>query len=119
MLILLQLSINLNTLVLKKTRYMTFYNEHIFFCTNKRDDSKACGAQHTQELVDYAKTRAKELGLTKANHFRISSSGCLGRCNEGPFLVVYPQGAWYNYSSKEDIEQILQSILLQRQTAQS
>jgi (2Fe-2S) ferredoxin len=28
---------------------------------------------------------------------RINQAGCLDRCEEGPVVVVYPQGTWYTY----------------------
>jgi len=94
---------------------MSYYRNHVFFCTHNREDSKCCADHNTIDIIEYTKTKAHELGLTKATKFRISKSGCLGRCNEGPFLVVYPKGDWYKYSSKEDIDQILNSILSEQQ----
>ncbi len=58
-------------------------------------------------MVAYAKQQAALAGVTKESKFRISSSGCLGRCSEGPVLAVYPQGVWYKYKNKEDIDQII------------
>jgi (2Fe-2S) ferredoxin len=43
---------------------------------------------------------------------RVSKSGCLGRCNSGPCIVIYPEGIWYSYSSFEDIDRIIESHLL-------
>lgn len=90
---------------------MTFYKKHMFICTNQKQSDKPCCANHNaQEMTEYAKARAKELGLSKELKFKISSSGCLGRCSEGPVLVVYPDGIWHSYKSKEDIDQILAKI---------
>jgi (2Fe-2S) ferredoxin len=91
---------------------MSYYNTHMFFCTNKRENKAkaSCGDHNSSEMVAYAKEKAALLGLNKECKFRISSSGCMGRCEEGPVLVVYPQGEWFNYSSKEDIDNILRSI---------
>ncbi len=91
---------------------MSFYKNHVFICTNQKDSNKQCCANHNAaEMVAYAKQKAAELGITKESKFRISSSGCMGRCSEGPVLAVYPQGLWYTYSSKEDIDKILAAIL--------
>jgi len=89
-------------------RYMTdFYKYHLFFCTNQRDDDRDCCQHHdAQALRDYAKQRVKALGLKKV---RINSAGCLNRCNLGPILVVYPEGIWYQYNSKADIDKIIES----------
>lgn len=90
---------------------MSIYKNHMFFCTHTREDGECCGAANTADMIHYAKEKAKSLGLTKATQFRISSSGCMGRCKGGPFLVVYPKGEWFSYSTQEDIDHILESIL--------
>ena len=90
---------------------MSFYKTHIFICTNQKDGTKRCCANHGgKEIVDYAKQQAALLGLTKEKKCRISSSGCMGRCEEGPVIAVYPQGDWYTYQSKADIDKILENI---------
>jgi (2Fe-2S) ferredoxin len=90
---------------------MSHYNNHVFICTNKKDnDKKCCANANAVEILAYAKQRAKDLGLNKETKFKVSSSGCMGRCEEGPVLVVYPSGAWYKYNNKEDINNILMSI---------
>ncbi len=91
---------------------MSHYKTHVFICTNQKTENKQCCANsNAAEMVAYAKQRAAELGITKEDKFRISSSGCMGRCAEGPALAVYPQGDWYSYACKEDIDKILESVL--------
>ena len=86
-----------------------FYQYHLFFCTHERDDGTPYCQQHdTQSLRDYAKQRVKELGLPG---IRVNNSGCLNRCGLGPMLVVYPEGTWYQYKTKEDIDEIIESHL--------
>lgn len=90
---------------------MSYYQNHIFMCTHQKAPNKACCANHNaQEMLVYAKEQAQVLGLKKELNFRISSSGCMGRCAAGPVLVIYPQGTWYSYQSKEDIDKILHAI---------
>jgi (2Fe-2S) ferredoxin len=61
-------------------------------------------------LRDYAKKRVKELKLKKV---RVNNAGCLNRCKLGPMLVIYPEGVWYHYETREDIDEIIDSHLLQ------
>jgi len=90
-----------------------YYRYHVFFCTNKRDDGSACCANHdAQALRDYAKSRVKSLGLAGAGRVRINNAGCLDRCEEGPVVVVYPEGVWYTYVDKQDIDEIIQKHLI-------
>lgn len=87
-----------------------FYKYHLFFCTNDREDGRACCQQHgAQALRDYAKQRVKDLQIKKV---RVNNAGCLNRCALGPVLVVYPQGIWYHYETEADIDEIIDSHLL-------
>ncbi len=85
------------------------YQYHLFFCTHERDDGRAYCQQHNaQALRNYAKQRVHELKLKKV---RVNNAGCLNRCNLGPMLVIYPEGVWYQYQTKEDIDEIIKSHL--------
>jgi len=39
----------------------------------------------------------------------MTASGCLGFCNAGPLMVVYPEGVWYQPREPADIDEIVQS----------
>ena len=58
-------------------------------------------------MRDYAKARVKALKLSGAGKVRINNAGCLDRCDEGPVMVVYPEGVWYTYIDREDIDEII------------
>jgi (2Fe-2S) ferredoxin len=84
-----------------------YYRLHVFCCTNRRPDGHkrgSCAARGAVNLRDYLKVRAKELGLKDV---RINSAGCLGRCELGPTVVVYPEGVWYRCRSRDDIDAVL------------
>ena len=84
-----------------------FYRAHVFVCTNVRPPGHkrgCCAEKGSEKLRDYMKARAKELGLEET---RINVAGCLDRCELGPVLVIYPEGIWYSYHSREDIDEIL------------
>ncbi len=92
---------------------MGYYKRHIFFCTNLRDDaSQCCQAAGADEARDYAKARIKALGLSGKGGVRVNKAGCLDRCAEGPVAVVYPEGVWYAYVDKEDIDDIVDQHLV-------
>jgi (2Fe-2S) ferredoxin len=38
-------------------------------------------------------------------------AGCLDRCDQGPVLVVYPEGVWYTYVDHTDIDEIIREHL--------
>jgi len=92
---------------------MSYFEHHVFFCCNQRPEGEACCAKHgAQELQAYAKGRIKALGLDGAGRIRINKAGCLGHCDEGPVLVVYPEGIWYTFIDQEDIDEIIESHLV-------
>jgi (2Fe-2S) ferredoxin len=94
-------------------RPMGYYKHHVFFCLNQRDPPEACCANHDAvKLQSYAKKRIKELGLAGRGAVRINKSGCLDRCEEGPVLVVYPDETWYTYVDRDDIDEIIDSHLV-------
>ena len=91
-----------------------YYRYHVFFCTNRREDGRPCCADcDARSMRDYAKTSIKALGLSGKGRVRINTSGCLDRCDEGPVIVVYPEGTWYTYVDREDVDEIIESHLIQ------
>ncbi len=91
---------------------MSFYKYHVFFCTNQRDTGESCCANfNARAMRDYAKKRSKELGLAKPGGVRVNLAGCMGRCEQGPVIAIYPQGVWYTYVDQDDIEEIITSHL--------
>lgn len=93
---------------------MSYYKRHVFFCTNLRPeggDRPSCGRCGSAALREFAKQRVKELELAGKGGVRVNTSGCLDRCEEGPAVVVYPEGTWYTYVDEEDVEEIVTSHL--------
>jgi len=87
----------------------TPYLCHIFICTHDRGGNrKSCGDQEGVELRAVLKTEVASRGWKK--WVRVSQSGCLGRCEEGPNVMIYPQGIWFHHASLDDIPMILQTI---------
>jgi (2Fe-2S) ferredoxin len=90
-----------------------YFQHHVFFCINERNDGRACCAdRNAQALQEYAKKRLKTLDMNGPGKIRINKAGCLDRCEEGPVLVVYPEGIWYTYIDQEDIDEIVDSHLI-------
>ncbi|MCQ8895394.1 (2Fe-2S) ferredoxin domain-containing protein [Limnobacter humi] len=92
---------------------MGYFDKHVFFCTNQRDNNENCCANcNASEVHAHAKARIKQLGLNGAGKIRMNKAGCLDRCEEGPVLVVYPEGVWYTYVDQTDIDEIIDSHLV-------
>jgi len=92
---------------------MSYYSHHVFFCTNKRDDGRKCCEQGgASQLRAYAKAKIKKLGISGKGQMRMNTAGCLDRCGQGPVMVVYPEETWYRYETQADIDEIIESHLL-------
>jgi (2Fe-2S) ferredoxin len=95
------------------------YQRHVFMCTNQRQDGRACCAQlGGADALARCKERIKDLGLAGAGQTRVNSAGCMGRCDLGPTLVVYPEGTWYSYVCLEDIDDIVEQHLVHGQVVE-
>lgn len=95
-----------------------YFRAHVFVCCNRRPEGHrrgSCAARGSEELRDYMKVRAKELGLTAV---RVNQAGCLDRCEFGPTMVIYPEGIWYSPKTREDVDAILQAHLVEGGRAQ-
>jgi (2Fe-2S) ferredoxin len=91
---------------------MSFYQHHVFVCCNQREGGKQCCNDHgSTEMLDYAKARMKELKLAGPGKARINMAGCMDRCENGPVIAVYPEGVWYTYIDKQDIDEIISEHL--------
>ncbi len=92
-----------------------YYQRHLFFCTNDRGADAgrpSCNQCGSAALRNYAKSRVKQLGLAGPGKVRVNKSGCLDRCERGPVCVVYPEGTWYTYIDEEDVDEIIDSHII-------
>ena len=91
---------------------MSYYARHVFFCCNQRDGGRTCcNDKGATRVRDYAKKQVKKLGLAAPGQVRINMAGCMERCEEGPCIVVYPEGVWYTYVDEEDVDEIIERHL--------
>ena len=92
---------------------MSDFSQHVFFCTNQRDDGRqSCNQCDAVAARDYVKSRCKELGISGAGKVRINTAGCLDRCEAGPVIVIYPQETWYTYVDRQDLDEIIEQHLI-------
>lgn len=88
-----------------------FYQAHIFCCTNERPPGHprgSCKGRGADPLRNYLKARVKEEGIPEA---RVNGAACMDRCELGPVLVIYPEGAWYTYQNEADVDEIVEQHL--------
>jgi (2Fe-2S) ferredoxin len=54
----------------------------------------------------------KKIFDLKLKNIRVNQSGCLDKCESGPVMVIYPEGIWYKYKNKLDIDEIIKTHLV-------
>lgn len=93
-----------------------FYQKHVFFCTNRKTNGKKCCAEGDSErLAEFAKQQLRQRELFGEGKIRVSKSACLGRCQQGPCMVIYPEGTWYTYQNEADILSIIEQHCVNNQ----
>lgn len=92
---------------------MSYFQHHVFICTNQREAGEpCCNALGGSTMFAYAKDRIAELKKNGPGGIRINKAGCLGRCEKGPVMVVYPQETWYSFIDQSDVDEIIERHLL-------
>ena len=92
------------------------YDKHIFICTNQRADGHpkgCCRSKGGEEVRARFKQGLKERGLSL--QMRANAAGCLDACEYGVSAVVYPDAIWYGGITVDDVDEIIESHLLNDQ----
>ena len=86
------------------------YTKHLFVCANQREGEAACCALGGAAAIHAAlKEYVKTHGLS--GQVRVSRSGCQDLCEQGPNVMVFPDGFWYHHVQAGDVEAIIQAHL--------
>ncbi len=87
---------------------------HLFVCTQQKPEgAPSCSAQGSLTLLDDLDREIRARGL--GGDVQLTTCGCMGLCEEGPILVVYPEGVWYRRVQAPDIPEIVARHLGQGQ----
>ncbi|MCL5126485.1 MAG: (2Fe-2S) ferredoxin domain-containing protein [Deltaproteobacteria bacterium] len=82
---------------------------HIFVCASFRgtEAKGKCIRKESLRLIPYLEEELADRGLNAM----VSSTGCLKLCEEGPVMIIYPQGYWYReVTSEEVVDEILDAL---------
>lgn len=92
---------------------MVNLKHHIFVCTSCRMNGQQKGLCYSKESVDIVQRLIEAIeDLDLSGEVMITNTGCFGICNQGPIMVVYPEGVWYGAVTEEDINRIVEQHII-------
>jgi (2Fe-2S) ferredoxin len=92
---------------------MPAYERHIFICANQRIPGHprgCCDPSGQGALQKLFKKSLHAHGLT--GRVRANKAGCLDQCEHGPTVVVYPDAVWYGGVTPDDVDEIVESHIV-------
>jgi len=82
---------------------------HVWICVNDRGGrSKSCADGLGMALKDGFKTAVEARGWK--GRVRVSHSGCMGLCADGPNVMIEPDAVWFGGVAPCDIPAILDEV---------
>jgi len=90
---------------------MAAYRSHVIVCAGAGCVSSGCRA-----VSDALQAELVRQGLDQ--EIKIVQTGCVGSCDLGPVVIVYPEGVFYQKLRAEDVPEIVESHLLKGRPAE-
>ena len=79
---------------------------HLFVCTQQKPEGvPSCPASGSFAVLGALDHEIQARGLGK--DVQLTTCGCMGLCDEGPVMVVYPAGVWYRRVKAGDVSEIV------------
>ena len=75
----------------------------------KPEGVKSCSAACSGDVLVALHGELEKRGA--AGEVQVTTCGCLGLCDEGPVMIVYPDGIWYRGVKAPDVPEIVASHL--------
>lgn len=100
-------------LVETTTEPMSPLKKHVFVCVQNRPAGNQRGSCQSKGSPRIYQAFVNEFDKRKLwSELRLTSSGCLGPCDEGASVVVYPEGVLYGHVGEADVSSIIEQHLL-------
>ncbi len=83
---------------------------HILVCASFRvagEAKGACNKKGSTALLPYLEEEILNRGLDAL----VCATGCMKQCDDGPVMVIYPEGHWYGkVETEEAVDAILDAL---------
>jgi len=87
---------------------------HVFVCSQNRPAGHPRGSCAQKGATEVLQTFWQELQTRNLyESISVTYSGCLGPCDQGTNVLVYPEGVLYRGVQKEDVAEIFTSHLIE------
>jgi 3-hydroxy-5-methyl-1-naphthoate 3-O-methyltransferase len=97
----------------KRRSPMEPFRFHLFVCSQQKPEGvQSCPASGSLAVLGALDSEIQARGLS--NEVQLTTCGCLGLCDEGPVMVVYPEGIWYRRVTPSDVREIVDMHLLHK-----
>ncbi len=84
---------------------------HVFVCTQQKPEGvPSCPARGSFAVLERLDREIQAGGL--GIDVQLTTCSCMGLCDEGPVMVVYPEGVWYRRVQPSDIPEVVERHLL-------
>lgn len=84
---------------------MEFYRAHVLVCRGT-----GCTASGSESVMEAFEKEIEKRGLSK--EVKVLLTGCLGLCELGPNIIIYPEGTYYCKVKAEDVPEIVEEHLV-------
>jgi 3-hydroxy-5-methyl-1-naphthoate 3-O-methyltransferase len=83
---------------------------HMFVCTQQKPEGvTSCPASGSFAVLEALDREIQ--GSDLKGNVQLTTCGCMGLCDEGPIMVVYPTGVWYRRVKPSDVSEIVAAHL--------
>ena len=100
----------------KRPPCMRPYGRHILICAHG-DCAPSEDGRSLEQI--FRAVLGKRRRLRNPERVKVSIADCLGVCEGGPIVAVYPDGVWYHHVTPELAREIAQQHLLQERPVES
>lgn len=81
------------------------FRNHVLVC-----GGTGCASGNSHKIFEEFQAQIKQANLE--SEVKVITTGCFGLCANGPVVVVYPEGAFYQHITPNDVKEIVQEHII-------